>query len=130
MFEVGIVGQFEAAHSLHGQFGQASRLHGHTYRVEVVVQGEELTASGVLYDISALQESLTSILEDLNYQNLNDVAAFQDINSTAENVSKYICDELAATITVGNVHSLKVTVWESPLAFASYSKQLLTPTSA
>jgi len=129
MFEAGIVGQFEAAHSLHGQFGQASRLHGHTYKVEVVVQGERLAASGILYDIAKLQESLTAVLNGLNYQNLNDIAAFKNINSTAEHVSKYICDEIAASITGDQVCGLKVTVWESPLAFASCNTRLFPPAS-
>ena len=50
MFEIGIVEEFEAILSLDGDFGLATRLHGHTYKVQVVVQGDVLGETGVLYD--------------------------------------------------------------------------------
>ncbi|MGI8551459.1 MAG: 6-pyruvoyl trahydropterin synthase family protein, partial [Dehalococcoidia bacterium] len=50
MFEVGIVTQFEAAHRLQGEFGPATRTHGHTYRVQITVRGASLRADGTLFD--------------------------------------------------------------------------------
>ncbi|HZF58812.1 MAG TPA: 6-carboxytetrahydropterin synthase, partial [Rubrobacter sp.] len=40
MYEIYVAASFEAAHRLVGDFGPATRLHGHTYRLEVVVRGE------------------------------------------------------------------------------------------
>ena len=52
MFEVGVVAQFEAAHRLHGDFGPATRTHGHTYRVEIGARGPSLRGDGTLFDIT------------------------------------------------------------------------------
>ncbi|HOV52500.1 MAG TPA: 6-carboxytetrahydropterin synthase, partial [Methanothrix sp.] len=38
--KLGLVAEFDAAHSLPGYIGKCANLHGHTYQVEVVVEGE------------------------------------------------------------------------------------------
>ena len=40
MYEVYVAARFEAAHRLVGDFGPATRMHGHTYRMEVIVRGQ------------------------------------------------------------------------------------------
>ena len=120
MYEVGIVEEFDAILSLKGDFGLATRLHGHTYRVKVAIQGDRLDEAGMLYDIGQLREGLKGILSHLHYQNLNEVDAFRDINPTVENVCKYISERLAPIVKRDRVRGLEVTVWESPTAFASY----------
>ena len=122
MFEIGIVEEFEAVLSLEGDFGPATRLHGHTYKVQVVVQGDVLDETGVLYDISRLRDSLKDILSHLHYQNLNELDEFKDLNPTVENVCKHIYNRMALALRE-EVGGLKVTVWESPSAFASYKGQ-------
>ena len=122
MFEIGIVEEFEAVLSLEGDFGPATRLHGHTYKVQVVVQGDRLDETGVLYDISRLRDSMKEILSHLHYQNLNELDEFKDLNPTVESVSKYIYNRMALALR-GEVGGLKVTVWESPSAFDSYKGQ-------
>ncbi len=119
MFEIGIVEEFEAVLSLEGDFGLATRLHGHAYKVQVVVQGDTLDETGVLYDISKLRDGLKDILSHLHYQNLNELDEFRDLNPTVENVSKYIYERMDLALG-GGVGGLKVTVWESATAFSSY----------
>ncbi|HSE97818.1 MAG TPA: 6-carboxytetrahydropterin synthase, partial [Blastocatellia bacterium] len=51
MFEIGVIDEFEAAHSLEGDFGPATRLHGHTYRVEVRVEARDVDETGTFYNI-------------------------------------------------------------------------------
>jgi 6-pyruvoyltetrahydropterin/6-carboxytetrahydropterin synthase len=119
MFEIGIIEEFEAILSLKGDFGLATRLHGHTYRVQVTIEGDRLDEAGVLYDISKLRESLKGILSHLHYQNLNELEAFRDVNPTMENVCRYIYGRMALTLGEG-IRGLQVTVWESPTAFSSY----------
>ena len=119
MFEIGIVEEFEAAHALGPEFGPASRLHGHTYRVEVVIRGERLDASGTLYPLDQLQQATRALLANLHYQHLNTLPAFQSMNSTVEHVCLYLHRELSASLDRTRLHSLKVTVWESPRIFAA-----------
>ena len=119
MFEIGIVDDFDAVLSLKGDFGAATRLHGHCYRVQVVLRSDGLDEDGVVYDVARLREHLRSILGRLHYQNLNELDEFRDTNPTVENVARHVHESMAAAVG-GDVGHLRVTVWESPTAFASY----------
>jgi len=121
MYEIGVVDEFDAVLSLKGDFGPATRLHGHAYKVQVVIQGERLDEAGVLYDIARLRDALREIVSGLHYQNLNETEAFRDCNPTVEIVSRYIHDRMALALG-DDVGGLKVTVWESPSAYSSYWK--------
>lgn len=119
-FEVGITGEFESAHSLIGDFGPATRLHGHTYRVEVRAEARDIDSTGTFYDIGRLREELSAVLAPLHYRNLNEVAELAGVNTTAEAVARYIFKRLAPGLRTAGVEGLKVTVWESSSSFASY----------
>jgi len=119
-FEIGITSEFEAAHSLKGDFGPATRLHGHTYKVEVRAEAREIDSTGTFFDIGRLRAELSSVLEPLHYRNLNELTELAGMNSTAEVVARYICKKLAPVLQASGVEGLKVTVWESSSSFASY----------
>ena len=120
MFEIGITDEFEAAHSLSGDFGAATRLHGHTYKVEVRLEARDVDTTGTFYDIGRLRSELRSVLEALHYRNLNDVPELVETNTTAEIMARHIFKFLSAGVRGAGVESLKVTVWESSSCFASY----------
>jgi 6-pyruvoyltetrahydropterin/6-carboxytetrahydropterin synthase len=121
MFEVGVVAHFEAAHRLSGDFGTATRLHGHTYRVEAIISGEELSAAGVLFDVGRLQQALATETARLNYRDLAEIPELAKVNTTAETVARFIHDGLAAGLVLSHDFQLAVRVWESPHVFAGYS---------
>jgi 6-pyruvoyltetrahydropterin/6-carboxytetrahydropterin synthase len=123
MYEIGVIDQFEAAHSLTGDFGPATMLHGHTYRVEVRVEAREVDDTGTFYDLGRLRRDLRAALDELHYRNLNDVAAFAGSNTTAETVARHIFKQMEPPLRARSVASLKVTVWESPSVFASYGEE-------
>jgi len=52
---VGILEHFDAGHHLPGH-PTCGRPHGHTYRVEVIIRGETIDASGTLYPLDRLQD--------------------------------------------------------------------------
>lgn len=120
MFEIGILDEFEAAHALTGDFGPATRLHGHTYRVEVRVEAESVDGAGIFYDIGRLRAELRATLDEIHYRNLNELPGFAGVNTTAEIVAQYIFRRMEPPLRAANLASLKVTVWESPSVFASY----------
>lgn len=124
MFTVGVVGQFEAAHQLRGDFGPAVRLHGHTYRVEVEVAGPQLKDDGTLFDIGKLRTWLDQETAGLHYQNLDDLPAFAGRNSTAEEVARHLRDTLSPHLRGQGLRSLTVRVWESPQSYASCTREL------
>ena len=61
MYEIGVTAQFEAAHRLVGDFGPATRVHGHTYRLEAIVRGDRLDNTCVLYDIGKLRAAVDGL---------------------------------------------------------------------
>jgi 6-pyruvoyltetrahydropterin/6-carboxytetrahydropterin synthase len=124
MYEVGVVARFEAAHRLTGDFGPATRLHGHTYRVEATVRGETLTDDGVLCDIGRLKPALEAEVGRLHYQNLDEVEGLAGRNTTAERVAKFLHEGLATALHMSGGFTMAVRVWESPDVFASYEGPL------
>jgi len=119
MYEVYVAAQFEAAHRLVGDFGPATRTHGHTYRMEVLVRGESLSDDGTLYDIGELRARVEDLASSLNYRNLNDVPDLAGLNTTAEAVADYCWEKLAPSLRGRGLDSLTVRIWESPQVYAA-----------
>lgn len=119
MYDLMIRGHFDAAHALHGYPGECCKLHGHTWDIEVVVRGHELDEVGIVYDFKTLKSDLSAVLEPLDHAYLNDVAPFDVMNPTAENLSRHIFEALQAQIGDA-VRVVEVAVWESPVAKITY----------
>ena len=75
MYELAVDDHFHAAHRVDGYSGKCARLHGHTYHVRAVVAGDELDSLGMLVDFATLRACLKRVLDDLDHQLLNDLAA-------------------------------------------------------
>jgi 6-pyruvoyltetrahydropterin/6-carboxytetrahydropterin synthase len=119
MYEVYVAAQFEAAHRLVGDFGPATRTHGHTYRLEVILRGTRLSEDGALYDIGALRAHVDDLAASLHYRDLNEVPGLEEVNTTAEAVADYCWERLAAPLREGSLDSLCVRVWEAPQVYAA-----------
>lgn len=82
---------FDAAHALTRYYGKCENLHGHTYRLEVTVEGQ-VQDNGMVVDFVLLKRVVARrVLDRLDHQNLNDL--FE--NSSAENVVLWIWEQLA-----------------------------------
>jgi 6-pyruvoyltetrahydropterin/6-carboxytetrahydropterin synthase len=124
MYEIYVASQFEAAHRLVGDFGPATRMHGHTYRLEVLVRGESLSDDGTLYDIGVLRTAVEDLAASLHYRDLNGVPDLRGVNTTAEAVADYCWEKLAPPLRDRGLDSLTVRVWESPQVYASREDKL------
>jgi len=115
MFTLTTKHHFDAAHFLKGYVGKCSNLHGHRWEVVVEVQGNRLDSVGILCDFGLVRKYLKEICDKLDHKCLNDIFEF---NATAENLSKYIFDELAVQwltlLAKQNGWISAVTVFESP----------------
>jgi 6-pyruvoyltetrahydropterin/6-carboxytetrahydropterin synthase len=121
MFELTTVVDFEAAHCLADYPGKCSRLHGHNWRVEVTVSGPELDELGMLMDFKVLKQEVTNVVATLDHYYLNELAPFQTVNPTAENIAKYLFINITASLPPAiPVHVVQVKVWESPHSAAVY----------
>ena len=124
MYEIGVVTHFEAAHQLRGDFGPATRLHGHTYRLDVVVRGAHLQADGTLLDLLVLQDAVNAIVAELHYRTLDDVPGLAGRNTTAEIVAEYCWERIAPSLRQHDLASLLVRVWENNAAYAARDDHL------
>lgn len=86
--------QFEAAHQLPNVPAdhKCARLHGHSFRVEVVVAGECDPRLGWLMDYADISEAFKPLLDQLDHYYLNEIPGLE--NATSENLAKWIWDRL------------------------------------
>jgi 6-pyruvoyltetrahydropterin/6-carboxytetrahydropterin synthase len=124
MYEVYVATQFEAAHRLVGDFGPATRTHGHTYRMEVILRGESLGDDGTLYDIGLLRGAVEELASSLHYRDLDQVPDLSGTNTTAEAVAHYCWERLAPPLREQGLDSLVVRIWESPQVYAAREDSL------
>ena len=110
MYEVYVAARFEAAHRLVGDFGPATRTHGHTYRLEVIMRGQHRRRQHALRHRRAGAGSRESgRLHAL--QGLNEVPGLQEVNTTAEAVASYCWEKLAEPLRGQGLDSLTVRIW-------------------
>lgn len=118
MFELKVYSEFPAAHRLVGYSGRCQNLHGHTWKVEAVVMGNELNDIGLLVDFRQIKAWLKEIIEPLDHSYLNELEPFKDQNPSAETIARYIYGQLADK--TNSVKIKQVTIWESERASATY----------
>src|SRR5690606_20696723 len=92
--------------------GKCSRLHGHTYFVDVEVAGESLDEIGILVDFGTIKAICEPLLPD--HQVINEV--LPHVPSTAEGLSKYFYTEFRARIP----QVVAVTVHEGPNSWCRF----------
>ncbi len=120
MYELTIESEFSAAHRLREYDGACENLHGHNWRVELVVAGETLGPLGMLIDFRDLKGLLHEILGRYDHTYLNELPDFKAKNPTTENIARDVFEQCAKRVPQG-IRVRRVTVWESAKAGASYS---------
>jgi 6-pyruvoyl-tetrahydropterin synthase len=130
-FTVTVRDHLMVAHSFTGEtFGPAQRLHGATFVVDASFGADELDEDGVVVDIGRATAVLAEITGSLTYRNLDDEPAFAGMNTTTEVLCRAIADRLADAAAAGSLGratgltSISVTLHESHIAWASYSRPL------
>lgn len=130
-FSVTVRDHMMIAHSFTGEsFGPAQRLHGATFIVDATFGADELDQDGVVVDIGRAAAALSDVTASLTYRNLDDDPEFAGVNTTTERLCQVIADRLAAQVDEGRLgtgrrpSSITVTLHESHIAWASYSRSL------
>ena len=120
MFEVAVEHTFAAGHALRNYKGKCENVHGHNYRVQVKLRGEQLDKTGMLVDFTDLKRVLRAISEPLDHVFINDIEPFIEKNPTAENMAWYFCTKLQEHLNLENpVEVAEVTVWETDIQSAT-----------
>jgi len=108
--KLGITTHFNAAHMLARHPGKCKALHGHTYRVDVVVSGEQKRDTECVADFAVLKALVEEVLELVDHTYLNDVISYP----TSENIALFLKSELEKRLSASpegvSLHSVRV--WE------------------
>ena len=124
MFEVYVDESFAAAHNLRGYKGKCENLHGHNYKVRVIVAGKELDSVGLVYDFVQLKQVVQSVIRSLDHKYLNELPPFDKLNPSAENLARHICEEALRQLpqAPNGAGIASVTVWETETTAATYRR--------
>lgn len=96
-------------HSLNLNYeSKCSRMHGHSWIITVHCRSKELDNNGMVVDFTQIKEKIHDYLD---HRCLNDLF---DFNPTAENIAKWVCDQIPSCY--------RVDVQESEGNIASYEK--------
>jgi len=92
--------RFEAAHLLPNvpEGHKCRRLHGHSYVVDLAVQGEVEEKSGWLVDFAEISSVGKPVFDVLDHFYLNDIAGLE--NPTAEVIARWIWDRLKPKLPI------------------------------
>lgn len=112
MYEVTVRTRFSAAHQLRYYDGKYENLHGHNWTATVTVQAGELDAIGVGIDFVKLKEMTDDILSKIDYQNMNQVPPFDKQNPSAENVARWLFQELSKDVNATGIRVKRVEIRE------------------
>ena len=88
---LGISEYIDCAHSLPGH-PKCGQVHGHTYRVEVVIEGE--ASGGMVMDFGDLKNRTRSVLQEYDHRNWNDFLPFPSVENICELLSRQLKDRL------------------------------------
>ena len=102
--------------------------HGHTYHIEVTVEGTVSEVDGFVIDFKDLKKILKDgILERMDHRLLNDIPYFKDKLATVENILHYVWDEIADQINdlrPGAAWLESIRMWETPNSFATLTRKM------
>jgi len=122
MFEIAVEEMFAAGHALRGYQGKCENVHGHNYKVRVVVTGEKLDQVGLVYDFVELKKRIGEVVSSLDHRFLNDLPPFTELNPSAENIARYFYDELNGRLaaSTNGAQLREVTIFETETTAATY----------
>jgi len=107
---------FEAAHALPNlpPGHKCSRMHGHSYRVDVHIVGPVGQRTGWVMDFGQVKAALEPVIAELDHHVLHEIPGLE--NSTAERLAAFLWGRVADRLPGLSA----VTVWESETARVTY----------
>ena len=121
-YEVGLSRTVRAFHVMPGMPAPEGERHHHDYRIELVVERQDLDEQGMVCDLDLLEAALADLAGRIEDKDLED--AIQPpgagMGITVEVFARWAHETLAAVVRRAGGDTLATRVWESPVAFAGY----------
>lgn len=132
----------ESGHLLSKHSGKCRFPHGHSRRIEVVLESDELDQQDMVCDFKRLKEALQAFIEqydhsmclntaDKNFTFYRDtyprIVPFENADPTSELMAKRVFDEAARTFPAGAVDGravrvVRVRIYETETSWAEYER--------
>lgn len=124
--------RWEMGHRLPEHFGLCKNIHGHSYKMLVKFEGE-LNKDQMVIDYYDVEKIINPIIQKLDHafmvnhndkivieflEKMNSKKVVVDFDATAENICKYLLNEISKSSLPENVRSLKVRVYETQFDYA------------
>jgi 6-pyruvoyltetrahydropterin/6-carboxytetrahydropterin synthase len=119
MYTLSVEKIISCAHQLREYDGPCARVHGHNWRIKIEVQSENLDNNGIAIDFSELDAKLWDVIGPFDHQMINTIPPFDTLNPTAENLVKFIYEQLKLKFS-DQISLKKVSVWETDQYMVSY----------
>jgi 6-pyruvoyltetrahydropterin/6-carboxytetrahydropterin synthase len=119
-YEVGLAREVRAFHIMPGLPGPEGQLHHHDYRIEIVVDREQLDDRGMVCDLDMLEAAMVKLTGRIEGRNLEEIRPADAEAVTVEVLARWVHDTLSPAIASAGGDTLAVRVWETPLAFGGY----------
>ncbi|MCC6240968.1 MAG: 6-carboxytetrahydropterin synthase QueD [Phycisphaerales bacterium] len=109
--------RFEAAHDLptFPPGHKCRRLHGHSYRFDVVIEGEVDSGKGYLADYGEITSACAPLIQQLDHYYLNDISGLE--NPTSEVLAKWIYDRVKPVLPL----LVRIVVYETCTSSCEYA---------
>ena len=116
------VGTSVSVHALHRMpvEGPEGELHGHDYRIDVVVTRDGLDPGGMVIDLDRLGEELRAVRSELTDRDLEAIRPPEAEAVTVEVFARWAHGRLAPVVREAGGGELLVRVYESPAAFGGF----------
>lgn len=101
--------KFDAAHNLIQYHGKCEKLHGHTYRMRIVLEGQP-DSEGMIIDFCEVKDIVKErVISRLDHSYLNDIIT----QPSAENIALWVWNELYDSLRRDNCRLYEVHIWET-----------------
>ncbi len=118
--EVGLSRNVRSFHIMPGMPGPEGQLHEHDYRIEIVVDREQLDGRGMVCDLDVLEAALAELTGRVDGRDLEEIRPPEAEAVTVEVFARWVHDSLSPTVAAAGGETLAVRVWENPVAFGGY----------
>ena len=121
MYELKVVTRFAAAHRLTMVGEKCEHLHGHNWKIEACVTGEDLDKGGVLLDFGRIKSHVRDIMGLVDHRFLNELEWFtEETPPSSEHIARFVAQRLQQRLESTGVRVSRVSAWESYDACATY----------
>ncbi|MCU1428786.1 MAG: putative 6-pyruvoyl tetrahydropterin synthase [Actinomycetia bacterium] len=124
MYEVGAAVDVRALHVMPGVEGPEGVLHAHDYRIEVVVERDDLDERAMVCDIDVLQAALDAAADHVRDVDLEVIRPAGAEAVTVEVFARWAHGAIADRVRSSGADALTVRVWETPMAYGGYRAPL------